>query len=92
MERSLYILEIQLSLTITEFLQIIREMLRDKKISLASKLAVSFALDKSRLYLCGCYCDKEIDEFVDSIKNKAARSVSFYKPGDICNKITYNLQ
>jgi hypothetical protein len=92
MERSLYIIEVQLSLTAVEFLKVISRMMQDKKIFLPLKLAISFAFDKSRLHLCGCFDDKEINELVDSIKNKSAKSISFYKQGDICNKITYNLQ
>lgn len=96
MERSLYNIEIQLSFTIAEFLQTVQRMLRDRKISLALKLIVSFMFNGSRLHLCKCFNfnneEKEIEKFVNSIKNKMVKSVSFYRPWDICNRITYNLE
>ena len=86
-------MEVELSLTDRELRNTIVRMLRDKKISLALKLLLTFKLNNSRVPFYDYFNNKEVDEFVDSIKekNNKIKSVTFCELRDPCNKITYNL-
>ena len=92
MEKILYEVEVELSLTKRELYRTVTKMLRNRKIFLALILVLSFALNNSRIPLYECFNDKEIKEFVNSFKGKTVKSITFCKPRDPCSKIIYNLQ
>ncbi len=92
MESKLYKIFVEIDITKKEFLVMVLNMLKDKKIFLSFRFACSYIVLKGLYLKPACFTDKEMNDFVASFENKRIiKRIFFSESYNLCNTKTYNL-